>query len=103
ELFVLVVTNQDCAEMFARALWRRVSPNDEFLFVDTFELDPCATSAAGFVNGVTLFADDTFKTAALHFFEKSICVAANRAGTTNRFACADAEFFKNVLPRLQWQ
>ena len=52
EIAILVVADENCAEMFARPLRRGVSANDEFLFVDAFEFDPCAASPAGFVNGV---------------------------------------------------
>src|SRR5436305_10756603 len=103
EFLVLIVTNEDRAEIFARPLRRRVSADNKFLFVDTFELDPCAASAPGFVNGVTLFADNSFQAATLYFFEKSFGVAANRAGVANRITCVSAEFFQNVFARLQGQ
>src|SRR5213596_3379042 len=64
EFFVLVVANQNCAEMFARALRRRVSANDEFLFVNAFELDPCAAATPWLVNRVALFAHNSFQAAA---------------------------------------
>ena len=89
--------------MFARALRRRISADDEFLLFDAFELDPCAASPSGFVNGVALLADNPFQTATLHFFEKPFRIAANRARVANRIACLGAKLFQNVFARLQWQ
>src|SRR6266480_6438128 len=96
EFLVLIVTNENGTEIFARPLRRRVSADNEFLFVDTFELDPCAASAPGFVNRVALFADNPFQAATLYFFEKSFGVATNRTGVANRGTCVSAEFFQNV-------
>src|SRR5437660_2377862 len=89
--------------MFARALRWRVSANDEFLFIDTFELDPCAASAARLVNGGALFADNAFQTAMFHFLEQPFGIAADRARVANRITRVRAEFFENVLARLQRQ
>src|SRR5438552_1721552 len=95
--------------MFAGALRRRVSADHEFLFVHTFELDPCAAAASRLINRVALFADNPFQTAALHFFQQRFGVAANRARVTNWRAAVSArgysgaEFLENVLSRLQWQ
>src|SRR5437764_4046729 len=79
EFLVLIVTNEDRAEIFARPLRRRVSADNEFLFIDTFELYPPAASAPGFVNRITLFADNPFQAEALYLFEKSSGITADRA------------------------
>src|SRR5262245_37524153 len=89
--------------MFAGALRRGVSADDELLFVDTLELDPCAASPSRFINGGALFADNPFQTAPLHFFEKPLCIAANGARKTDWVACIGAEFLQNVFPRFQRQ
>ena len=87
--------------MFSCPLRRGVSANDEFLFVDTLEFDPCAASPAGFVNGVAQFADDSFQAAALHFLEELVGISPNRARVSNlRITYAGTEFLQNVLPRL---
>jgi hypothetical protein len=80
-----------------------VSADDEFLFVDTLELDPSAASAAGFINRVALFADDSFQTATFHFFKKPIWIAAYRARITNRITRVRAEFFQHIFSSLQRQ
>src|SRR6266566_2815119 len=89
--------------MLTRALRRCVSAYDEFLFVDTFELDPWAASAVGFVNGVPLFANNAFQTATLDFFEKPFGIGADRARVADRITRARAECFQNIFPRLQRQ
>src|SRR2546423_6743729 len=91
EFLVLIVTNEDRTEIFARPLRRRVSADNEFLFVDTFELYPRAASAPGFVNRVTLFADNPFQAAALYLFEKSFGIAADRVSVTCRVTGVSAE------------
>jgi len=89
--------------MFARALRWRVSADDKFLFVDTFELDPCAASAVGLVNRVTLFPDEAFEATTLHFIEKRFGLTANRSGVADSIIGAGRELFEHVLPRLQRQ
>src|SRR4029077_1342443 len=103
EIVILVVADENCAEIFACPLRRGVSANDEFLFVDTLEFDPCAASAAGFVNGVTLFPDNSFQPAAFHFFQQKGGVAADRTGITDWFARTGAEFFQNAFAGFQMQ
>src|SRR2546430_17616802 len=78
DFFFLIETNEDRTKIFATPLRRLLSADNEFLFVDTFELYPRAASAPGFVNRVTLFADNPFQAAALYLFEKSFGIAADR-------------------------
>src|SRR5438874_967225 len=89
--------------MFTRSPRRSVSADDEFLFADTFELDPCSASAAGFVNRLALLADQSFEAAPLDFIEQLLCISANHARVTDRIARFRAELFENILARLQWQ
>src|SRR6266480_7921762 len=100
---LFVIAHEDRSEMFTRSLRRSVSADDEFLLADTFELDPCSASAAGFVNRLALLADKSFEAAPLHFIEQLFCVSADRARITDRIAGARAELFENILARLQWQ
>src|SRR5262249_52123817 len=87
--------------MLARALGWRVSANDEFLLVDTFELDPRAAAVPRFVNRVALFSDDAFQAPAFYFIEQCFRVSADRAGITDRVTGIGAELFENAFPRLQ--
>src|SRR5438876_12110385 len=70
EFLVLIVTNEDRVEIFARPLRRRVSADNEFLFVDTFELYERASSAPRFVNRVTVVADNSFEAEAHYLLAK---------------------------------
>src|SRR5262245_53952708 len=68
EFVVLVIADQDGAEILARSLRRRVSADDKLLSVHVFVVDPRSTSSARFVNGVPKVANSPFEAAALDFF-----------------------------------
>src|SRR6202030_578124 len=46
---LFVMTDQNRAEMFARAAWGRESPDTKFLFFSPFELHPWAAPRPGFI------------------------------------------------------
>src|SRR5437660_12104145 len=52
---VLIIADQNRAEVLARAAARRVAANHKFLLVDGLELDPRAATASWLVNGFALF------------------------------------------------
>ena len=89
--------------MFARTAGRCVTANHKFLFVYALKFDPGAASSARFVNGIALFADDSFEAATLHFLKQRRRVAADLAGKANRIAGIAANFLENVFPPFQRQ
>src|SRR5207245_8473241 len=58
---LIVITNQQRAEMLARACRRSVATDDEFLLVHAFKYDPTPATADAFVNGIALLTDKTIK------------------------------------------
>src|SRR5436309_13802914 len=80
---LIVITDQQRAEMLARACRRCVATDDEFLLVHAFQFDPSPAPAAGFVNGIALLADEAFQTASLNFRQQCFCVSAKRSRAAN--------------------
>src|SRR5436305_1040214 len=83
---LIVITNQQRAEMLARACRRSVATDDEFLLVHAFQFDPNPATAAGFVNGIALLTDETFQTAPLNFRQQRFCFSPERSREANDVA-----------------
>src|SRR5205814_5640772 len=61
----LVISNQECAKILARSTRRSVTADHEFLLINAFDFDPDPTATTWLVNGIALFADQSFQSAAL--------------------------------------
>src|SRR5688572_8791843 len=77
--FLLVVTDQQRAEMFSRALRRREATDDKFLLAHAFEFDPRATPAARFVSRPALFADHSLQPQPLYLFQERVGIPSDLA------------------------
>ena len=77
QTFLLVVADQQCAEILPRPLRWREATDDKLLLVHALELDPGAAATTGFVNRTHLFADDALESQSLHFPEKRLRIASN--------------------------
>src|SRR5207302_1703763 len=84
----------------ARTSRRRVTADHEFLFVNAFELDPCAAPPSRLVFGAALFADQALQAALLHFHEQRFYIAANLTRISNRIRNAFTNFRENLLSLL---
>src|ERR1700730_4166903 len=87
-----IITNQDRAEIFSGTSGRRVTADDELLFVHALELDPGAAAPSRFVNGVAQLADEAFEPASFHFRQERFCFATQLAGVTDRISYSFADF-----------
>src|SRR5205807_6000515 len=81
---ILIISDENRAEVFARASGRCVTADDELLFVNAFKFDPGAASTARFVNGLTLLSDDAFQPAPLYLLEQRLHITLDLAGITDR-------------------
>src|SRR6185436_15493574 len=75
-----IITYDQCAKEGPRACWSGITADDKFLFLLRFDLEPRAASAAGLVEGILLFGDDSFQASALDFFPhpRRGCVQSRR-------------------------
>src|SRR5438552_7103192 len=57
-----VIPDEERAEIFPRARGRRISTDDEFLFIDAFKFDPGTATPARLIDGIAPFANNPFQT-----------------------------------------
>src|SRR6266480_333766 len=77
---------ENCTEMFARSRWRRVTADNEFLFVNTLQFDPNAAAPSGLIRRTALFSNNPLQAPALHLLKQGGSVSADLARETNRIA-----------------
>src|SRR5688572_3332809 len=101
--FLLVVTDQQRAEMFSRALRWREATNDELLLAHAFEFDPRATPSARFVSRPALFADHSLQPQSLDFPQERVRIPSDLTGEPDAAARILAKRREQLLPPLHRQ
>src|SRR5688572_4817460 len=74
---LLVIANQQGAEVFSRALRWREATDDELLLAHAFEFDPRATPSARFVSRSALFTDHSLQPQSLHFPQECVRIPSD--------------------------